>query len=62
VKAFDLTGRLVKVLANLSLPNGQTTVTWDATNMVGDPVASGLYLVVVEGPALNQRRFCAVLR
>jgi len=62
VKAFDLTGRLVKVVADFEANNGPNTVTWDGRNQQGDTVASGLYLLLVEAPGLNERRLCGVLK
>ncbi len=62
VKVYTLAGDLVKVLASGQEPNGSVAVTWDGTNSQGDTVASGMYLVLVQAPGLNQTRLVGVLK
>ncbi|RMG38343.1 MAG: T9SS C-terminal target domain-containing protein [Methanobacteriota archaeon] len=41
---YDLSGRAVKTLLYKTLPPGTYTVSWDGTDNLGNPVASGVYL------------------
>ncbi len=41
---FDLTGKKITTLVNETLPSGQNTVIWDATNDKGRVVAPGIYV------------------
>jgi type IX secretion system substrate protein len=45
IKIFDLSGRLVKTLANNELQQGTHQIIWDAKNTIGNVVSSGIYLV-----------------
>ena len=57
VKAFNLAGELVCVIADKDLGNGRNIVPWDGRNASGDPVASGVYFILVEAPGGLQKRF-----
>jgi hypothetical protein len=55
VKVFTLGGTFVKELVDEDLPKGVyglpgslTPIQWNATNMNGTPVASGVYLIATE--------------
>lgn len=45
---YDLTGRLVKVLAEGEFPAGLHEVRWDGTDDAGNPAPSGTYLCRLE--------------
>ncbi len=47
VRIFDVGGRLVKTLANRSLPSGTHAVSWDGTRTNGDQAATGVYFCEV---------------
>ncbi|MFH1845656.1 MAG: FlgD immunoglobulin-like domain containing protein [bacterium] len=57
LKVFDVSGRLVKVLATGQLPAGSHTATWDGTNDRGRPVATGVYFYQLEadGQSFSRR-------
>ena len=57
VKAFNLAGELVFVIADQSFGNGRTIITWDGRNANGDPVAAGVYFILIEAPGGLQKRF-----
>lgn len=42
---YDITGRVVKTIFSGELNQGEHIYRWDATDNVGNPVASGFYLV-----------------
>jgi hypothetical protein len=48
IKIFDLTGRLVKILANQQQNTGAFSVHWDGTDLFGNTVAAGIYVYRVE--------------
>jgi len=44
IAIYDTSGRLVRSLVSQSMPAGEHTIQWDATNNQGSTVASGVYL------------------
>jgi hypothetical protein len=46
---FDVLGRRVKTLLTRKLVAGEYNVTWDGTDMSGNPVSSGLYFYKLDG-------------
>jgi len=48
VKVYDVTGRLVRTLADRSFPAGEQSLTWDGTNDQGQVVARGVYFTQVK--------------
>ncbi|NIO29800.1 MAG: T9SS type A sorting domain-containing protein [Candidatus Latescibacteria bacterium] len=48
LRVFDVTGRLVQVLANESKAAGEHRVTWDGRDLKGRRVSSGTYFVRLE--------------
>lgn len=57
VKAFNLAGELVCVIADKDLGNGRNVISWNGANAAGDWVASGTYFILVEAPGGLQKRF-----
>lgn len=62
IKAFNLAGVLVRVIADESCPNGKTTFTWDGRNDQGALVASGMYMVLVQAPGLSAQKLVGVIK
>jgi hypothetical protein len=61
LEVFDVSGRLVKVLAKGEYPAGPHTVSWDRRDAVGRPVSAGVYLYRLEaGPYREQRKMVLV--
>ena len=48
IAIFDIQGRLVRSLANLTQQAGRHTVMWDARNNVGANVSSGTYFCRID--------------
>jgi FlgD Ig-like domain len=48
VKVYDVTGRLVRSLANRNFPAGEHTLTWDGTDDSGNSVSRGVYFTQVK--------------
>jgi flagellar hook assembly protein FlgD len=51
LSVYSVDGRLIRSLGYRVLPAGETRVMWDGTDDAGNQVASGIYLVQVEGRA-----------
>jgi flagellar hook capping protein FlgD len=68
LKVYDVTGRLVKTLANREFdpaagtPKGQFTIHWDGTNDDGQKVARGVYFYQLRTPSFVSQKKLAVLR
>jgi hypothetical protein len=62
LRVYDVSGRLVRSLANGTQTAGQKTVTWDGRNDAGSPVATGIYLYRLVGPGFEQTRKMILLK
>jgi hypothetical protein len=62
LRVYDLEGRLVKTLVETPQSAGIHTVTWDATNESGTPVAGGLYFCRLKITGEVQTRRMIVMR
>ncbi len=49
VSIYDVSGRLVRLLADGVMPAGVTSVEWDGSDSSGRPLASGVYFARLEG-------------
>ncbi len=56
IKIYDLTGRLVKVIANATQPAGTHSAQWDGTDFCGTPVAAGIYIYRIEFVGANGKK------
>jgi len=50
LNVYDVSGRLVKTLADRFMGSGVQHVGWDGTSRAGSRVASGVYFYVLETP------------
>ena len=68
LKVYDVTGRLVKTLANREFdpaqgsPKGQFTIHWDGTSDDGQRVARGVYFYQLRTPSFVSQKKLALLR
>jgi hypothetical protein len=62
LKVYTVIGELVRVLADGPEPSGVHEVAWNGKNSGGQPVASGLYLVVYRAFASGDTRKLAVIK
>ena len=61
VTIYDMTGRRVKTLVNANQSAGFKSVVWDATNFVGQPVATGVYFYrIVAGDFVQMKKMVFV--
>jgi hypothetical protein len=64
MQVYDVSGRLVRTLADRVFPAGKHTLTWDGTDNAGKQVARGVYFVrsVHEGNSFEGKSKVVVLR
>ena len=62
LKVYDVTGRLVKVLANREFAAGEHTIFWDGSNEDGRLVPRGVYFYQLRTPTFVSQKKLAVLR
>ncbi|MEE8424441.1 MAG: FlgD immunoglobulin-like domain containing protein, partial [Elusimicrobiota bacterium] len=53
IKVYTLSGGLVAVLADQELPAGTYVFSWNGRTGLGSTVASGVYLVSIQGPKID---------
>ncbi len=54
VRVYDLSGRLVRTLADDTRPAGAQSVVWNGLDDAGQPAASGVYLVRLSADGVEQ--------
>jgi hypothetical protein len=59
---FDISGALVRTLANATMEPGVYTSTWDRRNQQGRPVAAGVYYLRLEAPGVSQNQPVVLIR
>ena len=56
LKVFDVSGRVVRILANGDYPAGNHEVSWNARDAAGLPVAQGIYFVSMQSGSFTDTR------
>ena len=59
---YDVTGRLVKVLANREFAAGEHTIFWDGSDEDGRLVPRGVYFYQLRTPSFVSQKKLAVLK
>jgi hypothetical protein len=62
LRIYDLEGRVVRTLVDAPRTAGIHTVTWDATNQAGEPVAGGMYFYQLKVSGEIQTRRMILVR
>jgi len=62
LKVYDVTGRLVKTLANREFTAGEHTLYWDGSNEDGRLVPRGVYFYQLRTPSFVSQKKLAVLK
>ena len=62
IKIYTLQGRLVKTLSNEYLAAGNYTFDWAALNNGGDLIASGVYIIRVQAPGVDETQKVVVIK
>jgi len=62
ITVYDMMGRRVKTLVNTNQSAGFKSVVWDATNIVGQPVAAGVYIYTIVAGDFRQTKKMAFIK
>ena len=62
ITVYDMMGRRVKTLVNANQSAGCKSVIWDATNIMGQPVAAGLYMYTIVAGDFRQTKKMAFIK
>jgi FlgD Ig-like domain len=62
IKAFNMAGVLVRTVADQDYPNGRFTFTWDGRNDQGEVVGTGMYILLISAPGINEQKLVGVLK
>ena len=62
LEIFDLLGRKVRSLVDQAQAAGEYTVEWDGRDMLGNPVASGHYVITLSAGQFSQSRRMLMIR
>ena len=62
ISVYDLRGREIKVLVDQELIPGYHQFIWNGTDILGNPVGSGLYFIMVQTPEITQTMKATLLR
>ena len=62
IKIYDMRGNLVKDLVGQDQSSGHYMVQWNATDIQGDQVSSGVYLYTIEAAEFKQTKKMIVLK
>lgn len=62
IRIYDIRGTLVKTLASGQREAGRYQIVWDATNMSGTDVASGVYLIRMTAGDFTETRKMVLVR
>tara|TARA_B100001564_G_C20389025_1_gene555816 strand:- start:369 stop:596 length:228 start_codon:yes stop_codon:yes gene_type:complete len=56
IRIFDIKGRIVNTLINSHESAGRKAVAWNATNEMGESVAAGMYIYMIESGGFSKVR------
>lgn len=62
LRLYTLNGHLVSTLVDEDSPSGKGSVDWHGTNASGSTVASGIYLLHLDGPGVRMTRKVVVVK
>jgi hypothetical protein len=62
IRIFDIQGRMVKTLVSGQEKAGRKSIIWDATNQIGEQVAAGMYLYLIQAGEFKQTRKMVLLK
>ena len=62
ITIYDMMGKIVKTLVNVSQTAGFKTIQWNATNNKNKPVSAGLYLYTIQSGNFKQAKKMVLLK
>ena len=62
INIYDVMGRKIKSLININQEAGYRSITWNATNDLGQPVSAGMYIYTIQAGEFRQTRKMVLLK
>jgi flagellar hook assembly protein FlgD len=62
INIYDLMGHKIKSLVNVNQDPGYRSISWDATNDLGQPVSAGMYIYTIQAGEFRQAKKMVLLK
>jgi len=62
LNVYNILGQSITTLANSAMTPGRYTIEWNATDEMGNPVASGIYFYELRSPSFTSRKKMLLIR
>jgi hypothetical protein len=62
ITIYDVMGRQIKSLVNLTQTAGYRSIQWDATNNLGEPVSAGMYIYMIQAGEYRKTKKMVLLK
>ena len=62
INIYDVMGRKIKSLININQETGYRSITWNATDDLGQPVSAGMYIYTIQAGEFRQTRKMVLLK
>tara|TARA_Y100000768_G_scaffold384291_1_gene368049 strand:+ start:3 stop:1196 length:1194 start_codon:yes stop_codon:yes gene_type:complete len=62
INIYDVMGRNIKSLININQEAGYRSITWNATNDLGQPVSAGMYIFTIQAGEFRQTKKMVLLK
>jgi hypothetical protein len=62
ITIYDVMGRQIKSLVNLTQAAGYRSIQWDATNNLGEPVSAGMYIYMIQAGEYRKTKKMVLLK
>ena len=62
LNVYNILGQNITTLANSAMTPGRYTMEWNATDEMGNPVASGIYFYELRSPSFTSRKKMLLIR
>jgi surface protein len=62
INIYDVMGRKIKSLVSINQEAGYRSITWNATNDLGQPVSAGMYIYTIQAGEFRQTRKMVLLK
>ena len=62
LKIYDITGKLIKTLADSRMPEGENQITWNKSDEAGNTVSAGIYILRFDAGKFSDRKKFTVIK
>lgn len=62
LKIYDVTGRLIKTLADTRMPEGEHQITWNKSDEAGNRVSAGIYILRSDAGTFSDTKKFTVIK